>query len=119
DPSDPNGRHILLVANKINDGQVPNFKMPGIAEPEYAVVFRENVKDIAFAGVEFLDAQRDKEPAARQRSLLLDLWFERFIGCEDFQTWVQEPFTYGQTGFSSEEVARLNQIFAHLNQFKI
>jgi len=107
------GRSILLAARAINDGAT-DF-LSAVDESKAPIVTRRvSPNELAFAGVEFLEA------APREIGSLLDRWYvEKVRGGAEVADLIKHGYVERDGRFDEEDCDRLRRLFAHAGNSRI
>lgn len=112
DASRPEGRHILVVAERINRG-AERALFSGEGGEEEPIHFCSTPKHLSFRGVEMLE---DLE----RPSVFLDLWLERHVtNLEGWSELVTRPIFLQEEGIHRGELPGLRRLFDHYESSKI
>jgi exodeoxyribonuclease V alpha subunit len=113
DASRPEGRNILMVAGRINEGRASELFDDGLPVAGEFVLLRPEVADVRFEKVELL-----AEPS--QLGAFLDRWLEeRILGFTNLIEQVKTPFRMEAGQFPEAEQARLEALFRHYEAARI
>jgi exodeoxyribonuclease V alpha subunit len=115
DPSNPSGRNILSVAQRVRAGETDGLFGSPNGEGE-TIAVRAAVGELLFDKVEFLEVE-EKSPLLNE---FLDHWYrERICGRADYQQLARQNFRQGQKGFTESDRANLERLFRHLERFRL
>ncbi|MCE1229113.1 MAG: exodeoxyribonuclease V subunit alpha [Firmicutes bacterium] len=107
--SDPQGRHILSVAQEIR-----SERWNDLWEGEAALHVRETPREVAFSHVEQLSPSRETMEA------FLRLWFDQqVLALEGFPELAAHVYQPQAEGWSPEDADRLKRLFDHFDRFRI
>lgn len=107
---DSAGKRILEVAKAINEGRPLSEAGDGSA-----LVTRDDISDIIFAGVEHLVPGGE-----HQRADFLEKWYELLIsGLPGLKERLAYPYRSGPGGFDQESTAKLKEVMAHFERSRI
>lgn len=113
-PSDPAGRNILLVAGRINRGEVAGLLKS--RSQDDAITERRSAAQLAWQGVEYISS--DKDP--REVDGLLERWYTEHIrGMPGFMDRIQQVYHQRADGFPPEDAAGLTALFTHFDRFRL
>jgi exodeoxyribonuclease V alpha subunit len=108
------GRNLLTVAQMIDRGEVPPL-VTG-APGDGGIAARSTAGDVAFRGVEFLEAA--------EGSGILDQFLERWhrdvvTALDGFDDLVTRDYSLANDGFAGDDRDRLRRLFAHVDRARI
>ncbi|MCU0657646.1 MAG: exodeoxyribonuclease V subunit alpha [Polyangiaceae bacterium] len=114
DASRPEGRHILLVAGRINAGQEDTLFADGEDEGEVGFIRPcAGPEALTFGGVELLDAPG-------QLGAFLDLWLERrVLSLEGLLDRARRPLRLREGALAEDELPSVERLFDHYESAKI
>ena len=106
---DPDGRAILTAARAVNEGDAA-----ALWEGPQPVRVRREAAELEGHGVELLAPEPNALLAFCRR------WFEeQVLGLEGFREKAGHVFTFAQEAWKEGDLARLEELFAHLDRFRI
>lgn len=111
DPRDPSGRAVLLAARAVESGDAAAL-LDGVAP---LAARRASPRELAFAGVELLEARSPGELDA-----FLDLWSDRrWAALTDLARLVRKEYRPGPDGFPPHDLTDLRTLHAHVASHRL
>jgi exodeoxyribonuclease V alpha subunit len=115
DVSNPSGRNILTIAQRVRAGETDGlFDPPAVGKETIAV--RTAAEELVFDKVELLETG---DELARLDDFLKRWYHEQICGLANYHSLARQTYRYGPSGFAESDRANLERLFRHLERFRL